>query len=136
MRPAFASLAAVLIAAPLLCSGLDGPAFDDPGEGMHAEIARELVRSKNPFDLRLNGVAYLDKPPLLYVLLAGVFTLVGPTEAAARAVSAAAALVAVAATVWLAARLCDWRAGLFAGGALLGGAGFFAYARYVRPDAL
>jgi len=110
--------------------------FDDPGEGMHAEIARELLAAGRALPLTLNGVVYVDKPPLLYALMAAVFSVAGPSEAAARLVSALAALVAVAATAWLGARLLDARAGLVAGLALLGSLGFFVYGRYVRPDAL
>jgi 4-amino-4-deoxy-L-arabinose transferase-like glycosyltransferase len=124
------------VAAPLLFWGLGGVPFDDPGEGMHAEIARELAVSRDPFALTLNGVRYVDKPPLHYVLIALASAVSGPSEAAARAVSAIAALVAVGATAWLGARLLGWRAGLVAGLALLTGTGFFAYGRYVRPETL
>jgi len=124
------------VAAPLLFWGLGGVPFDDPGEGMHAEIARELAVSRDPFALTLNGVRYVDKPPLLYVLIALASAVSGPSEAAARAVSAVAALVAVGATAWLGARLLGWRGGLVAGLALLTGTGFFAYGRYVRPETL
>ena len=124
------------MAAPLLLAGLGRIPFDDPGEGMHAEIARELAMSHDPFGLTLNGVRYVDKPPLLYVLIALASAIRGPSEGAARAVSAGAALAAVGATAWLGARLLGWRAGLVAGLALLTGTGFFAYGRYVRPDAL
>ena len=110
--------------------------FDDPGEGMHAEIARELLAAGRALPLTLGGVVYLDKPPLLYALLAAAFSVAGPSEAAARLVSALAALVAVGATAWLGARLLDARTGLVAGLALLGSLGFFVYGRYVRPDAL
>src|SRR4029453_10365434 len=108
----------------------------DPGEGMHAEIARELAISLDPFALTLNGVRYVDKPPLLYVLIALASALSGPSEAAARAVSAAAATTAVGATAWLGAHLLGWRGGLVAGVALLTGTGFYAYGRYGRPEAL
>ena len=127
---------AVLVAAPFLLVGLGGVPFDDPGEGMHAEIARELYASGDPLDLRLGGVRYLDKPPLLYVLIAGTFALGGESEATARLVPALAALAAVGATAWLGARLLGVRGGLIAGGALLTSAGFFAYGRYVRPETL
>jgi hypothetical protein len=110
--------------------------FDDPGEGMHAEIARELLAAGPALPLTLGGVVYLDKPPLLYALLAVAFSVAGPSESAARCVSAFAALLAVGATAWLGARLVDARTGLVAGLALLGSLGFFVYGRYVRPDAL
>jgi len=126
----------MVVAAPLLFARLGAAPFDDPGEGMHAEIARELAQSRDPLALTLNGVRYIDKPPLLYVLIAGVCALVGPSEAAARAVSALAALAAVGATAWLGARLLGLRGGVVAGAALLTSIGFFAYGRYVRPETL
>jgi 4-amino-4-deoxy-L-arabinose transferase-like glycosyltransferase len=110
--------------------------FDDPGEGMHAQIARELLGAGRLLPLTLGGVPYIDKPPLLYALQAAAFSLLGPSEAAARLVSALAALLAIGATAWLGARLLDARTGLVAGLALLGSVGFFVYGRYVRPDAL
>lgn len=78
----------------------------------------------------------MDKPPLLYALMALVFAGAGESEGAARAVPAAAALAAVAATAWLGARLLGARAGFLAGLALLTSAGFFAFGRYVRPETL
>ena len=104
---------------------------------MHAEIARELAASGDPLRLTLGGVRYVDKPPLLYLLLAGAFVLGGAGEATARSVPALGALVAVAATAWLAARLmpgASW--GVLAGVALLTSCGFFAYGRYVRPESI
>jgi 4-amino-4-deoxy-L-arabinose transferase-like glycosyltransferase len=127
---------AVLIVAPLLVARLGVAPFDDPGEGMHAQIARELEHSGDPFALTLNGVRYVDKPPLLYALLAGAFAVAGPSEGAARAISAAAAVGAVAATAWLGARLLGPGAGMLAGLALASSIAFFAYGRYVRPETL
>src|SRR5439155_522568 len=110
--------------------------FDDPGEGMHAEVARELAASGDPLTLTLNGVRYVDKPPLLYVLAAFGFATVGPSEAVARAVPAVAALAAIWATAWLGARLLDGSGGVVAGLALLTSVGFFAFGGYVRPETL
>jgi len=126
---------AVVALAPFLLVGLGSAPFDDPGEGMHAEIARELLLHPG-LPLTLNGVPYVDKPPLLYVLMAAAFHAVGPNEAAARLVSALAALVAIGTTAWLAARLTDTRTGTLAGLALGTSVGFFVYGRYVRPEAL
>lgn len=128
--------ALLLLAAPLLLVGLGAAPFDDPGEGMHAEIARDLASRGDPLDLRLAGVRYVDKPPLLYLLLAGAFHLAGPGEGTARLVPALAALAAVAAVSWHGGRLLGPPGGLLAGGALLTSTGFFAYGRYVRPETL
>ena len=127
---------AAALAAPFLFTGLGAVPFDDPGEGMHAEIARELAVSRDPLRLTLDGVRYVDKPPLLYVLLAAAFAVGGHGEAVARSVAAAGALVAVAATAWLGGRLCGMAWGLLAGVALLSSCGFFAYGRYVRPETI
>ena len=126
----------MLVVAPFFVLGLGGVAFDDPGEGMHAEIARELSASGDLLRLTLNGVAYVDKPPLLYTLLATGFALGGASETSARLVPALAALAAVAATAWLGARLLGARGGFVAGAALATSCGFFVYGRYVRPETL
>src|SRR5207247_394953 len=86
---AAAALAAAL-AAPFLFTGLGRAPFDDPGEGMHAEIARELAASGDPLRLTLDGVRYVDKPPLLYLLLASAFAGGGASQGTARAVAALA----------------------------------------------
>jgi hypothetical protein len=126
----------VLLVAPFLLVGLGAVAFDDPGEGMHAEIARELAASGDPVRLTLNGVRYVDKPVLLYALLVTALSLGGATEGTARLVPALAALAAVAATAWLGARLLGPRCGFIAGAALGTSCGFFVYGRYVRPETL
>jgi 4-amino-4-deoxy-L-arabinose transferase-like glycosyltransferase len=133
--PLIAAALAVAAAAPFLVAGLGAAPFDDPGEGMHAEIAAELAQDPR-LPLTFNGVPYVDKPPLLYALLATAFALLGRAEEPARLVPALAALVAVAATAWLGARLGDGRTGLVAGLALATSVGFFVYGRYVRPESL
>jgi 4-amino-4-deoxy-L-arabinose transferase-like glycosyltransferase len=131
-------LAAILAAAalaPFLVAGLGAAPFDDPGEGMHAEIARELL-AHPALPLTLGGVPYVDKPPLLYALVAAAFHALGPGEESARLIAALAALIAVAATAWLGARLVDDRTGIVAGLALGTSLGFFVYGRYLRPEGL
>lgn len=134
--PLLLAAAVVVAAAPWLLIGLGAAPFDDPGEGMHVEIARELRLGGDPLDLRLNGVRYVDKPPLLYVMLAGAFGVAGESEAVARVVPAVAALAAVGAVAWLGARLLGLGGGVLAAGALLSSIGFYAYGRYVRPETL
>ena len=132
---AVAGLAA-LLGLLLLLPGLGHAPFDDPGEGQHAEIAREAGASGNLLDLRLNGVRYFDKPPLLYWLIALDFRVWGPSEWAARLPSVVGAAAAAAATALLGARLLGPGAGLLAAAALLSCALFIAFGRYVRPETL
>ncbi|HEV8458256.1 MAG TPA: glycosyltransferase family 39 protein [Methylomirabilota bacterium] len=131
-----AALLAAVLAVALLVPGLGRAPFDDPGEGQHAEIAREAWSTGDWLTLRLNGIRYFDKPPGLYWLAAGAFSLFGPGEWAARLIPLLGALLAVAATAWLGARLLGPAPGFIAGAALLGCPLFAAFARYVRPETL
>jgi 4-amino-4-deoxy-L-arabinose transferase-like glycosyltransferase len=125
----------VLLAALLLVPGLGRAPFDDPGEGQHAEIAREMLGG-SWIALRLNGVRYFDKPPLLYWLTAASFMIFGLDEGPARLAPLLGALLAVAGTTLLGTRLLGPSGGLLAGAALLSCALFAAFARYVRPETL
>lgn len=123
------------LAAVLLAPGLGRAPLDDPGEGQHAEIAREM-QGGSWITPRLNGVRYFDKPPLLYWLTAASFGQWGLTERAARLAPLLGALLAVAGTTLLGVRLLGLGGGLLAGAALLSCALFAAFARYVRPETL
>ncbi|CAN0429108.1 unnamed protein product, partial [Phaeothamnion confervicola] len=88
----------------------------DTNEGLYAQIAAEMRAGGDWIVPHLDGLPYIEKPPLLYWLTALGFGLFGPTEAAARAVPAAASLSVVATALWLGARtgrpMAGWVAGL------------------------
>jgi 4-amino-4-deoxy-L-arabinose transferase-like glycosyltransferase len=72
------------------------PLFDN-NEGLYASIARDMLSFKNFVIPHLNGVPYIEKPPLLYWLLVFSFSVLGVTAFAARLVTAtSAALVCIA----------------------------------------
>jgi 4-amino-4-deoxy-L-arabinose transferase-like glycosyltransferase len=123
------------LAAVLLAPGLGRAPLDDPGEGQHAEIAREMLGG-SWIAPRLNGVRYFDKPPLLYWLTAVSFRQWGLTEGVARLAPLLGGLLAVAGTTLLGVRLLGPGGGLLAGAALLSCALFAAFARYLRPETL
>ena len=136
-RSAWGAVGLVVVAAlVLLLPGLGRAPFDDPGEGMHAEIAREVVLTGDWITLHLNGIRYFDKPPLLYWLSALNLAAWGPTERALRLWPVFGVLAAVGGTALLGTRLLSPRAGIVAGLALLTSPGFFAYGRYLRPETL
>jgi len=78
--------------------GLGAAPFLDPPEGFHAAVAQSLRASGDWITLRVDGVRYFDKPPMLYWLLAASFGVAGPTEAAARLWPALAAIGLAAVT--------------------------------------
>jgi 4-amino-4-deoxy-L-arabinose transferase-like glycosyltransferase len=62
----------------------------DNNEGLYAEIAREMLETGNFIIPHLDGVPYIEKPPLLYWLMALSMSLFGQSAASARLASAGA----------------------------------------------
>ena len=71
---------------------LGGYGLLDNNEGLYGQIAREMLESGNYIIPHLNGVPYLEKPPLLYWLIALSFKALGVHETAARLVPVLSAL--------------------------------------------
>lgn len=63
---------------------LDGYALLDPDEGRNAEVAREMTVTHDWALPHLNGVPYLDKPPLFFAASAVSMEILGATPLAAR----------------------------------------------------
>ena len=84
--------------------------------------------------LRVDGVRYFDKPPLLYWLMAAVFSVAGPTEAAARLWPALAGAGVAAVTGWIGTMLGGARVGLLAALIVAANLGMFLFARQVKHD--
>jgi 4-amino-4-deoxy-L-arabinose transferase-like glycosyltransferase len=66
--------------------GIASYAILDMNEGLYAEVAREMIVNKHFIIPYLNDVPYLEKPPLLYWLLALSYHIFGINEFAARVV--------------------------------------------------
>jgi 4-amino-4-deoxy-L-arabinose transferase-like glycosyltransferase len=108
---------------------------------MRAEIyfldgARSMLERGDLLIPYYEGAPFFDKPPLTYWLIAAAFRLFGYTAAAARVVPAAAAVLALAATVWLGRRLFDTRTALAGGLVLATTFGFVSFARVAMSDML
>ncbi|HEX2438222.1 MAG TPA: glycosyltransferase family 39 protein [Methylomirabilota bacterium] len=116
--------------------GLGAAPFLDPPEGFHAVIAQTLRLTGDWVTLRVDGVRYFDKPPLLYWLMAFSFHVVGPTEAAARVWPALAAVGIAAVTGRIGVILGGPRVGLLSGLMVAANMGMFVFGREVKPDML
>jgi len=55
-----------------------------PDEGRYADIAREMLDANDWVTPRLNGLKYLEKPPLQYWATASAFAVLGVDEWTAR----------------------------------------------------
>ena len=68
--------------------GLGSPGLYDPHESQNAEIAREMLVRGDWVTPHLNNARYLDKPPLLYWVIALSYVTFGVSEFSARLCSA------------------------------------------------
>jgi 4-amino-4-deoxy-L-arabinose transferase-like glycosyltransferase len=122
----------------VLC-GLGSYGILDNNEGLYAEIPREMLASH---DWRLwviphlNGLPYMEKPPLLYWLTALSFSVFGIAEWSARMVPAMSSLLCV----WLLTRFGDAvgrpQAGRLAAIMFVSGLGVMAMSRTLMFDML
>jgi 4-amino-4-deoxy-L-arabinose transferase-like glycosyltransferase len=77
--------------------GLGSYGLLDNNEGLYASIARDMAAGGNLIIPHLNGLPYIEKPPMLYWLTALSFHLFGTSEWAARLPEALALLGTIAA---------------------------------------
>src|SRR5712664_3271523 len=75
---------AFLICALIWFAALEYRGLFMPDEGRYADIARSMLDSNDWVTPRLNGIKYLEKPPLQYWATAGAFALFGVDEWTAR----------------------------------------------------
>src|SRR5881409_2011113 len=113
-----------------------GMPFLDPDEGLYASIPHEMLSDGDWTIPHLNGVPYLEKPPLYFWLTALAFRVIGPSEWATRLPSALASLGTVVLTWRIGRRLYGARAGLFAGIAVATVVGNALYVRRASTDQL
>jgi hypothetical protein len=123
------------VSVPFLFAKLGMPLLD-PDEGLYASIAREMLEHGDWVIPHINGLPYLEKPPLYFWLTASTFALVGYSEWAVRLWSALAALGAVLLTWRIGLHLYGSRAGLLAGVALTTVVGNALYVRKASTDQL
>ena len=127
-------LGVAVVAAALYLLRLGHAPFVDPPEGLHAQIAREMLRLDDWITPHVNGVRYFDKPPIMYWLMAGSFAVAGVSEATARMWSALAAVGVAAVTARLGFMLGGARVALLAGLIVIANLGMYLYGRLVKPD--
>src|SRR5437773_1053110 len=126
-----------LVAGALFLQDLGRYPLLDPDEARHAEVAREMAAGhglRRLFLPTLDLEPYREKPAGYYWLVALAYGALGVGEAAARAVSALAALVAVLSLYAYALPRWGVPAGLGAGLVAATSAGWFGLARYGNLD--
>jgi 4-amino-4-deoxy-L-arabinose transferase-like glycosyltransferase len=111
------------------------PRLMDDVDAVQAQIARNMLESGDWVTARLNGVAYLEKAPLIYWLMAAAFKLFGVSDWAARLPLALSNI----ALCWVTARFGQWgfgpATGILAGLVPATCVGMFLFTRILIPDA-
>src|SRR5436190_1033330 len=125
-----------LVSLPLLFLGLCHRSFTD-NEGMYAEVGREILLTGDWLTTRVNGVAYLNKPPLLFWLTALVLKVGGLNELP-RLISGLATLGTMLLLYDLGRQIWPGRTGVgvWAAAVFLSSALTPIEARILRPDSL
>jgi 4-amino-4-deoxy-L-arabinose transferase-like glycosyltransferase len=119
-----AALAAVLLTLAGSWLALCGfrPLYN-PDEGRYAEISREMLASGDWVIPRLDGLVYIEKPPLQYWATALAYEVFGASEWSARLYTALCGLATVLVTAGLAFRLwgagAAWRSGIMLASSLM-----------------
>lgn len=127
-----AAIAALIYAATLIAP----PHLMDDVDAVQAQIARTMLETGDWVTARLNGVAYLEKAPLKYWMMAVSFAIFGVSDGAARL----PVVLSILALIFLVVRMGQWafgqREGFYAGLALGASIGLFLFTRILIPDVI
>ncbi len=112
------------------------PSIMDDVDGAQVQIARNMLASGDWVTAHLDGVAYLEKAPLVYWLMAASMKVFGIHDWAARIPGALSAIGLVLLTaafgIWAFGRRAGWYTGL----ALATCVGLFLFTRIQLPDVM
>jgi 4-amino-4-deoxy-L-arabinose transferase-like glycosyltransferase len=112
------------------------PSLMDDVDAVQAQIARNMLQSGDWVTARLDGIAYLEKSPLKYWMMAVSFKIFGVHDWAARIPIALATVL----LCWITARFGAWafgrRAGMYSGLVLATSVGLFLFTRILIPDVI
>ena len=108
----------------------------DDVDAVQAQIARNMLVSGDYVTARLDGVAYLEKAPLVYWMMAASYKIFGVHDWAARLPLALAVVLLCFVTYRFGCWAFDDQGGMFAGIILATSVGLFLFTRILIPDAM
>ncbi|HUR36743.1 MAG TPA: glycosyltransferase family 39 protein [Terriglobales bacterium] len=132
--PGWIAFAIVMLA--VYVASMWTPALLDDADATHAEAAREMAQSGDFVTLKVNGIRYLEKAPLMYWMAAVSYRIFGENEFATRLpIFLGVVGCGLLATFW-AQRAFGHRAGGYAGLMLSTAAGAYLFTRIFIPEVL
>jgi 4-amino-4-deoxy-L-arabinose transferase-like glycosyltransferase len=112
------------------------PSLMDDVDAVQAQIARNMLTSGDWVTARLDGVAYLEKPPLIYWMIAVSYEVFGVHDWAARIPVVFSAI----GLCWLTTAFGAWafgkRAGFYSGLCMATCVGLWLFTRVLIPDVM
>jgi 4-amino-4-deoxy-L-arabinose transferase-like glycosyltransferase len=130
----WALLGAIFLAVQF--ASLFTPPLLDDVDASHAQVSQHMDESGDWVTMKLNGIRYLEKPPLPYWLAAGLYGVFGQNVFATHLPNTLA-ILGLAWLAWLwTSRGWGPRAGLYAGLGVLTSLGPFLFTRFAIPEAL
>jgi 4-amino-4-deoxy-L-arabinose transferase-like glycosyltransferase len=130
-------LTVLLIASAIYIGCIASPPFlMDDVDAVRAQIARTMISSRDWVTARIDGIVYLEKPPLIYWLIAIAYKVFGIHDYVARLPVALSAV----GLAWLTTCFGMWAfgriAGLYAGLCISTCVGLFLFTRIQIPDVM
>ena len=116
--------------------GIFSPPLMDDVDGIHVEAAKEMVLRHDYVTLYVDGIRYLDKPPLPYWLGAAGIHLFGFHDWAVRLPLAISVLLLTLYLYSMGRRLFGDRAGFYSACAFATAIGPYIYTRFFIPDVI
>jgi 4-amino-4-deoxy-L-arabinose transferase-like glycosyltransferase len=114
--------------------GLSSPPLMDDADSEHAQIPVEMMQRHDFVTMYVNGVRYLEKAPLPYWIMAGIYSVAGVSEFSVRLEYSLFALLTLFAVFALGSKLAGEEAGFYAALILGTAIGPYIYTRFVIPD--
>jgi 4-amino-4-deoxy-L-arabinose transferase-like glycosyltransferase len=114
--------------------GLASPPMMDDVDGEHAQIPVEMLQRHDYVTMYVNGVRYLEKAPLPYWIMAGIYSVAGVSEFSVRLELTLFALLTFLAVFFLARDIAGEEAGFYSALALATAIGPYIYTRFIIPD--
>jgi 4-amino-4-deoxy-L-arabinose transferase-like glycosyltransferase len=133
-RTVWLLFAAIFIA--VYFASLFSPPLLDDVDAAHAQAAQGMAETGNLISSKIDGIRYIEKPPLPYWVVAGMYKIFGQNTFATHLPNALA-MLGLTWFSWLWARRA-WgeRAGLYAGLGVLTSIGPFLFTRFVIPESI
>src|SRR5512146_424176 len=128
----------VLLFASIIFLGsvISPPSLMDDVDAVQAQIARNMLDSGDWVTARLDGVAYLEKAPLVYWSMASSYMVFGVHDWTARIPIALAAIALCLLTAAFGSWAFGRKAGFYAGLCLATCVGLYLFTRILIPDVM